>query len=319
MGLDEEELVGQKVLEVMQLEEESSALIIGQLEKRKKAYSDSYQVQLTNHKGHKKYWLISGAPTYNDLGQVIGSVGVHLDITEQRELEIQKESLVRELEESNKGLQEYAHIVSHDLKSPLRSVSALVDWLCQDYEDKLDENGMYNLKMIQDKIEGMDNLIGGILKYSTVNSNNLENVHVDINEVISGISDIIYVPDHVTIKTVGKLPVIRADRTMMHQLFQNFMSNAVVHIDKEKGLVEVGCKDLGSHWQFSVRDNGVGIPPEYHEKIFKIFQSIGNKERSTGIGLSIVKKIIERYKGKVWLESEIGVGTVFFFTITKNV
>ena len=107
-----------------------------------------------------------------------------MDITEQHELELQKESLVRELEESNKGLQEYAHIVSHDLKSPLRSVSALVDWLCQDYEDKLDENGMYNLKMIQDKIEGMDNLIGGILKYSTVNSNNLENVDVDINEVI---------------------------------------------------------------------------------------------------------------------------------------
>ncbi|NKI30724.1 PAS domain S-box protein [Muricauda sp. DJ-13] len=319
IGLNESELIGKDVLELMNMDDENLSLVQSQLERRKKSESDSYQIQITNQNNEKKYWLISGGPTYDDLGKVIGSVGVHLDVTRQRELELQKESLVKELEESNKGLQEYAHIVSHDLKSPLRSVSALVDWLCQDYKDKLDENGMYNLKMIQDKIEGMDNLIGGILKYSTVNSNSLENVDVDVNEIISGISDIIYIPDHVTIKTKETLPTIKADPTMMHQLFQNFLSNAVVHIDKEEGVVEVGCKDLGTHWQFSIADNGVGIPKEYHEKIFKIFQSIGNKERSTGIGLSIVKKIIERYKGKVWLESEIGQGTTFHFTIIKKV
>lgn len=319
IGLSEEELVGKNINAITRLDEENQKLVDSQVEKRKSNISDSYQIELTNYHGERKYWSISGGPSYDEMGKVKGAIGVHLDVTEQRQLEIQKESLVKELEESNQGLQEYAHIVSHDLKSPLRSVSALVDWLCQDYKDKLDENGMYNLKMIQDKIEGMDSLIGGILKYSTVNSNNLENVDVDVNEVITGISDIIYVPDHVRIKTEGKLPVIKADRTMLHQLFQNFMSNAVVHIDKEEGLVEVGSKDLGTHWQFSIKDNGVGIPKEYHEKIFKIFQSIGNKERSTGIGLSIVKKIIERYDGKVWLESEVGLGTTFFFTITKDV
>lgn len=319
VGLQEADLIGNNLLEVLQLDDENLALIKAYLKNGKSSKSDSYRVKLTNNKGDLRYWLVSGAPTYDEKGEVIGSIGVYLDVTQQRELELQKELLVKELEESNKGLQEYAHIVSHDLKSPLRSVSALVDWLCQDYKDKLDENGMYNLKMIQDKIEGMDGLIGGILKYSTVNSNNLDNVDVDVNEIVSGISDIIYKPDHVTIKTAGKLPTIKADRTMMHQLFQNFLSNAVVHIEKDEGIVEVDSKDLGSHWQFSIKDNGVGIPKEYHEKIFKIFQSIGNKDRSTGIGLSIVKKIIERYQGKVWLESEVGVGTTFYFTITKDV
>ena len=91
----------------------------------------------------------------------------------------------------------------------------------------------------------------------------------------------------------------------------------MVNIDKKVGLVEVASEENKTHWQFSIKDNGVGIPKEYHEKIFKIFQSIGNNERSTGIGLSIVKKIIDRYNGKVWLESEIGVGTTFYFTIKK--
>ena len=92
----------------------------------------------------------------------------------------------------------------------------------------------------------------------------------------------------------------------------------MVNIDKEEGVVKIDFEDTPTHWQFSVEDNGVGIPPEYHEKIFKIFQSIGNNERSTGIGLSIVKKIIDRYEGQVWLESEIGKGTTFFFTLKKE-
>ena len=186
-----------------------------------------------------------------------------------------------------------------------------------DYKDVLDENGKYNLQMMMEKVEGMDKLIDGILKYSTVNSDTLDNTEVNVNEVIKEISEIIYIPEHVTIKVANKLPIIQADKVKIHQLFQNFLSNAVVNIDKKVGLVEVASEETKTHWQFSIKDNGVGIPKEYHEKIFKIFQSIGNNERSTGIGLSIVKKIIDRYNGKVWLESEIGVGTTFFFTIKK--
>lgn len=317
IGLSQYDLLGKNVLKVMNLDDKNLEIIRKQFEKRRKNQSDSYEVEVTLNTGQRRHWLISAAPTYDEYGKIIGSIGVHLDITKQKQLEIQKQNLVNELEESNKGLQEYAHIVSHDLKSPLRSVTALATWLYDDYKDVLDENGRYNLQMMQEKVEGMDKLIDGILKYSTVNSDTLDNTEVNVNEVIKDISEIIYIPEHVSIKVKNTLPIIQADKVKIHQLFQNFLSNAVVNIDKEVGLVEISSQENPTHWQFSIKDNGVGIPKEYHEKIFKIFQSIGNNERSTGIGLSIVKKIIDRYNGKVWLESEIGVGTTFYFTIKK--
>lgn len=318
VGYTSMELIGRNAVEVVNMVEEDQEKLKIHNRKRKQGISDSYEVGVITKTGEKRFWLISGAPKYDDFGNVIGSIGIHLDITDQKNLELQKESLVEELEASNKGLQEYAHIVSHDLKSPLRSVSALATWLYEDYKDKLDETGSYNLKMIQEKIEGMDKLITGILKYSTVNNEVFDNTEVDVNEVIKEISEIIYIPENVTINIVQQLPIIKADKTKIHQLFQNFLSNAAVNIDKPKGIIEINYQETKKYWEFSIKDNGVGIPEEYHEKIFQIFQSIGNQERSTGIGLSIVKKIIDRYNGKIWLESEIGMGTTFYFTLAKN-
>lgn len=318
VGYTPDQMIGKNAVDVVKIVDGGLEKLKLHNEKRKEGISDSYEVAVKIASGEKRFWLISGAPRYDDAGKVIGSIGIHLDITEQKNLELQKEKLLQELEASNKGLQEYAHIVSHDLKSPLRSVSALASWMYDDYKDTLDENGRYNLKMMQEKIEGMDKLITGILKYSTVNNDVLDTTEVDVNTVIQEIEEIIYIPEHVSIKLKRKLPLIKADKTKIHQLFQNFLSNAVVNIDKKVGLVEIDYKEHDTHWEFSIKDNGVGIPEEYHEKIFKIFQSIGNNERSTGIGLSIVKKIIDRYDGKVWLESDIGEGTTFFFTIKKS-
>ncbi len=318
IGYTSDELIGKNVYETMPIISDGEDELKQQNKKREEGISDSYEVAVKIANGEKRFWLVSGAPRFDDAGNVVGSIGIHLDITAQKHLELQKETLLKELESSNKGLQEYAHIVSHDLKSPLRSVSALATWLYDDYKDTLDETGLYNLKMMQEKIEGMDKLITGILKYSTVNSDVFDHTEVDVNEVIQEIKEIIYIPEHVSIKTKKKLPLIKADKTKIHQLFQNFLSNAVVNIDKKEGLVEIDYKEDETHWEFSIKDNGVGIPKEYHEKIFQIFQSIGNKERSTGIGLSIVKRIIDRYHGKVWLQSAIGEGTTFYFTIQKE-
>ncbi|MEM6893450.1 MAG: PAS domain S-box protein [Bacteroidota bacterium] len=318
VGRSSIELIGRNTTKILNIVDTDKEMVQKHSALRRRGISYSYEIGILNRDGEKCFWLVSGAPRYDDLGNVIGSIGIHFDITQQKSLELQKENLVAELEESNKGLQEYAHIVSHDLKSPLRSVSALATWMYDDYKDKLDETGQYNLKMMQEKIEGMDKLITGILKYSTVNNDVLDSTSINLNEVVQEIREIIYIPDNVVIKTEGELPTILADRTKMHQLFQNFLSNAVVNIDKPKGEVVIGFKEHKKHWEFSIADNGVGIPEEYHEKIFQIFQSIGNKERSTGIGLSIVKKIIDRYKGKVWLTSEIGKGTTFFFTLKKQ-
>ncbi len=314
-GFDREELIGNKAAKVVQVQE--GRIIDEKQAERLVGKSDSYEVEVRNKKGQSRHWLISGAPRYDNNKNVVGSIGIHLDITDQKQLEIQKEKLLEELEKSNEGLQEYAHIVSHDLKSPLRSISALASWLTEDYHDKLDDNGKFNLQQIQEKIEGMDGLIDGILKYSSINDATLDNTLVDVNEVVGGIREIIFVPENVNIVIMNPLPSIKVDKTKIHQLFQNLISNAVVNIERTDGLVEISSKENTSHWQFSVKDNGVGIPKEYHEKIFKVFQSIGNNQRSTGIGLSIVKKIVDVYQGKIWLESTVGEGTTFHFTLKK--
>lgn len=315
-GYERDQLIGKIAGEVINFKENS--FFEEKSQRRINGESDTYEVEVIDKNNNVRHWLISGAPRYDDTGAVIGSIGIHLDITEQKNLELQKEKLLGELENSNKGLQEYAHIVSHDLKSPLRSISALATWLHDDYKDVLDEGGRQNLELMQEKVASMDKLIHGILEYSTANSSELDSSSVDLNRVIKDIEEIIYIPDHVSLVVPIALPTIIADNTKMHQLFQNIIGNAVVHIEREVGLVEVLFKNLGDYWQFTVRDNGVGIPEEFHNKIFEIFQSIGHNERSTGIGLSIVKKIVDRYNGKVWVDSVVGEGTQFHFTIKKN-
>ncbi|TDT47592.1 PAS domain S-box-containing protein [Maribacter spongiicola] len=315
-GFEREELIGEVASNIVKVKDRS--IIKEKNQNRLDGRSESYEVEVIDKNQNIKHWLISGAPRYDDAGAIIGSIGIHLDITDQKLLEIQKEKLLKDLENSNQGLQEYAHIVSHDLKSPLRSISALATWLSDDYKDVLDEGGRQNLELMQEKVASMDKLIHGILEYSTANSSALDDSKVDLNTVITDIGETIYIPEHVQLVVPVPLPTIMADRIKMHQVFQNIIGNAVVHIEREVGLVEVLYKDDGDFWQFTISDNGVGIPEEYHKKIFDIFQSIGNNERSTGIGLSIVKKIVDRYQGSVWVDSVVGEGTQFHFTIKKD-
>ncbi|RTE53324.1 PAS domain S-box protein [Arenibacter aquaticus] len=310
------ELLGQKAIDIIKVTDHN--IINDKNKKRQQGKSDSYEIEIVDKNGTVKHWLVSGAPRYDEAGSIVGSIGIHLDITQQKHLQLQKEKLLRELETSNRGLQEYAHIVSHDLKSPLRSISALASWMKEDYQEVLDGNGLNQLQMMQEKIEGMDKLIDGILNYSSINSDNLKTERVDLNIVIQEIREIIFIPDHVKVVIMNTLPVLETDKTKMHQLFQNLIGNAVMHITNTEGLVKVSSTETSTHWQFSIEDNGIGIPKEYHEKIFKIFQSIGEGERSTGIGLSIVKKIVDLYEGDIWLNSEKDKGTTFFFTLKKT-
>ena len=316
-GFSEAELLGKCASDILSAKDK--ALIIDKNVQRIKNKSDSYEIEAINKLGDSRHWLISGGPRYGVKGEVIGSIGIHLDITEHKKLQLEKEKLLSKLEQSNESLKEYAYVVSHDLKSPLRSIQALASWLSNDFSDKLDDTGKEYLKLIQDKIESMENLISGILAYSTANTSELNNVDIDLHEVVSEIQDSIYIPENVKLVAPERLPQIIADRTKVHQLFQNIISNAVVHIEKEKGLVEVLYTEEPEYWKFCIKDNGVGIPKKYHKKIFEIFQSASNDKKSTGIGLSIVKKIVDRYNGKVWVESEEGLGTDFYFTLEKQI
>lgn len=288
-------------------------------EMRSSGLSDSYEVTAKTKDGQTKFWMISGAPNYNVKGEIVGSIGVHLDITQQKSLELQKEQLLVRLEKQNEQLNEYAQIVSHDLKSPLRSIHSLISWIKEDNIGEFSPQSVEYLKMIENKVEKMDHLIHGILTYSKIDTLEITNENIDLNEVINNIVNIIHIPDNIAVTILSKLPTIIADKYRIQQLFQNLIGNAVTYIDKPNGLVEVDFIEENNHFIFSVKDNGPGIAKENQEKIFKIFQSFTKHDKSTGIGLSIVKRIIANYNGDIWIESELNVGTTFFVKLPKKV
>ncbi|QBZ96588.1 PAS domain-containing protein [Flavobacterium sangjuense] len=316
-GFKMEELIGHKTSELF-VDPQNKLLLRDKIKDRTIGLSNSYEIIINTKEGKEKYWLISGAPNYNVNGEVIGSIGIHLDITEQKKLELQKEQLLKRLEIKNERLNEYAHMVSHDLKSPLRSIHSLITWIKDDNKDLFNETTVQYFELIEDKVEKMDNLIQGILTYSKVDSSKELTEKIDLNEIITNIIQIIHIPENVTVTIKKELPILETDRFRMQQLFQNIISNAVNYIDKKEGFVEIDYEEIGNDFVFSIKDNGQGIDTKYQVKIFDLFQSFSEEAKSTGIGLTIVKRIVDNYNGTIWLESSLGIGTTFFIKLPKG-
>ncbi|MEN8885181.1 MAG: PAS domain S-box protein [Winogradskyella sp.] len=315
-GYTEKEIIGKCGIEIFPVIGEKE-IITREHVKRREGSSSSYEIKVNTKSGDIRHWLISGAPNYNINGEVVGSIGIHLDITDLKNLQLQKENLLSKLERSNDELQEYAHIVSHDLKSPLRSIDALISWIKEDNKGNLDDVTLQNFSHIGTTLEKMEQLISDVLEYSSVGADDAVKEDVDIDILIKELINILYVPDHISITVDSKLPVLRGYKTKLQQLFQNLISNAVKFIDKPKGKITINVSLSDDCYQFSVADNGIGIEEKFHDKIFKIFHSLNKSKESTGIGLSIVKKIVNLHKGDIWLESTPGLGTTFYFTLKK--
>jgi signal transduction histidine kinase len=229
-------------------------------------------------------------------------------------------SVVRELRRANKDLEEFAYITAHDLKTPLRGIGTLAEWLSIDYADKLDEQGQQQVKMLTEKAKRADKLVDGVLQYSSAGQLREKLEKLDLNIVLPEIICEIDPPKNIEITFEDKLPVLMCKKTHTKQVLHNLLNNAVIHMDKEKGQIEVGCEEKDGFWQFSVADNGPGIDKKYFKKIFKIFQTLSpsDENKSTGIGLSIAKKIVNIDAGRIWVESEVGKGSTFFFTLPKH-
>lgn len=232
----------------------------------------------------------------------------------------EKDALMAQVERINKELNDFAYIVSHDLKAPLRAISQLADWLAEDYTEVLDEAGKETLKVLKNRTVRMHNMIEGILQFSRVGriEGNPEVVATD--KVVRQVIDSLSPPENIRITIYESLPPVVIDPLRINQIFQNLISNAIKYMDKPEGLIEIGCRDTGEFHEFFVKDNGPGIEERHFERIFKIFQSLMARDEyeSTGIGLSIVKKIIEHKGGRIWVESEVGKGSIFKFTIPKR-
>lgn len=229
----------------------------------------------------------------------------------------EQQNLLKDLEVQNQELSDYAHMVSHDLKSPLRSIEALLSWLKEDYQDVLDDKGNQEITLIGSHLEKMDALISGILHYSSIDRDMRKERPINLNDLLKEILELQQVPQHIQI-TIENLPTIKADRFKVQQVFQNLIGNAIANMDKPEGEIKIYFDQTSDIQKFAVSDNGKGIDKAYFHKIFQIFQKLENDSASTGIGLSIVKKIVNSYDGTIWLESEEGLGTTFYFTLPQT-
>jgi signal transduction histidine kinase len=232
--------------------------------------------------------------------------------------EEKKEQLLKDLSLQNEQLNEYAHVVSHDLKAPLINIHTLVGWFMDDNKDKLEEQDLHPLTQVLFNVEKMDFLIKGILDYSTINKLEAQDSLIDFNVIIQEVLQTMLIPSHTKITIQDNLPSITGNAWRFKQVFQNLIQNAIKYTDKENGIIDVGFIEKDDNYEFFVKDNGIGIKSNYFDKIFKVFTKLESTGSSSGIGLSIVKKIINYYKGTIWLESEEGVGSTFYFTLLKN-
>ncbi|MHC4395693.1 MAG: ATP-binding protein [Planctomycetota bacterium] len=262
-------------------------------------------------------YLVKGKIFKDVLGRSIYYVIERKKEREQNSGELTR--LIENLETSNKELKDFAYVVSHDLKAPLRAIKTLADWLSTDYADKIGQDGKEQIDLLLSRVDRMHNLIEGVLQYSRVGRIKQRPVNVNLNDLMSEIIETIGPDKNIRIEVKNQLPTIFFEQTRITQLFQNLLNNAVTHMDKSNGLIEVTCAEEDGYWKFAIADNGPGIKQKDFERIFQIFQTLLPRDQleSTGVGLTIVKKIVETYGGRIWVESQVGIGSTFHFTLPK--
>lgn len=248
----------------------------------------------------------------NDAGVPIGFAIISKDITESK---IIQEQLIK----TNNELEQFAYIASHDLKAPLRAIERLSGWIEEDNADKLDSQSKKNLTLLRKRTLRMSNLIDGILQYSRAGRADWDIELVDIKKLIKDVIDNLNPSKKFIIQYPENPPVFQASKIQLEQVLSNLIDNSIKHHHKESGTIEIDVQNSGNYYKFMVKDDGPGIEPEYFEKIFEIFQTLKSRDtmEATGIGLSIVKKIVESQGGKISVESTVGKGSTFSFTWPK--
>lgn len=226
----------------------------------------------------------------------------------------------KELERRNQELDRFAHVVSHDLKEPIRAIAKLSQWLSEDLQGKLDNDTSRQLRLLQARVQRMQVFIDALLQYCRLGRAKTEPEMVEVSELLTEIIDTLVPPSEFSIKVEGKMPALITERLPLQQVFSNLISNAIKHHHRSDGQVKISSQERGNFYQFSVADDGPGIDPMYHEKIFIIFKTVGDNKngQNTGIGLSIVKKTLENRGGTIEIESQVDRGTTFRFTWPKE-
>ncbi len=251
--------------------------------------------------------------------KLIGFMLISQDITKRKRAEETLRQYSGELARSNRELEVFASVVSHDLQEPLRTVAGFSQLLERRYKDRLDDKATEFITYIVEGVNRMERLISDLLKYSRITTRGKQLVVTDFNRVFDTAFENLRMSSEECGASVtrGELPSAVADEGQIVRLFQNLIGNAIKYRGDKKPVIHVSARRADGEWLFSVSDNGIGIEQQHYESIFQIFRRLHGREEysGTGIGLAVCKKIVERHSGRIWVESEVGKGSVFYFTI----
>jgi PAS domain S-box-containing protein len=281
--------------------------------------------------GQERSWLQSIYPLRAADGQIVGLNAVVQDITERKRQEAELKSLTEtlerrveertaELERSNRELDQFAYVASHDLKAPLRGIGQLATWISEDAEPVLPEKSKEHLAKLQGRIRRMNTLLDDLLAYSRAGRVRHAPEPVDITALVRDLVETLAPPAGFDIRIQPQMPTLRTERVALELVLRNLIGNAIKHHNQREGVVEITAQETDDWIEIAVRDNGPGIAPEYHGRIFEMFQTLQPRDRveGSGMGLAIVKRTLEVRGGTITLESAVGVGTTFRFTWPKR-
>jgi PAS domain S-box-containing protein len=284
--------------------------------------------------GEYRWVLDVGVPRWNEDGSFAGYIGSCIDISDRKQTELSLQQRAEELtrvntilaqtttmlKKRNDELDQFAYVTSHDLKAPLRAIANLSEWIEDDLQDQLPEENRQQMHLLRGRVQRMEALINGLLEYSRIGRSKTPLSVVKVDEMLQEVIESLAPPPTFTIEIQPGMPTLLTKRLPLQQVFSNLISNAIQHHNRSDGHVKISVEDRGDYYEFAVVDDGPGIACEFQNKIFVIFQTLEARDQkeSTGVGLAIVKKIVETETGTITLNSQLGAGSTFRFTWPKQ-
>jgi PAS domain S-box-containing protein len=300
--------------------------------RERKLYAIEHRLRRSD--GVYRHMRVRAVPIIGEDGNAREWIGIHTDIDEQKRneevLAQRAEELARlsadlkvtaaRLGERNRELEQFNYVVSHDLKAPLRAIGSLSEWLEEDLQGQLTNESRRNMKLLRGRVYRLEALINGLLQYSRLGRTQLNFELVPVAELLAKVIDSLDPPSGFTVVVEPPMPILNTDRMLLGQVFTDLIDNAITHHHLPQGQVKITVSEQEDFYEFAVSDDGPGIDQRFYKKIFMIFQTLEprDKRECTGIGLALVKQIVERQGGRIWVESEVGKGSTFFFTWPKT-
>ena len=321
LGFSEDEIGDDPDEWVRRIQPDDRAGVLEKVRAYQSGEIPQYEVEhrLLGKDGNYRWILARGTVVRDAAGQPYRMVGSHIEITDRKAAEERLKSMAEALGQSNRDLEQFAYIASHDLQEPLRMMSSYLQLLAQQYREQLPSHAQTLIDLSLDSGRRMQQLVNDLLAYSRVQTREIELQPVDMREVFGETVENLQltIAENGAAVTCDELPTVRGDHSQLVQLLQNLVGNGIKFHGEQPPRVHISAERSGDFWTLSVRDHGIGIDPEYAETVFEVFQRLHTSDAypGTGIGLAVCKRIVQRHGGRIWFESEVCKGTTFFFTL----